>query len=411
MSIQFSGGALVENFQTYRKYLNDYLQGKYLNLKYAAKNANLTVFEKRILKARYLNHLKKFEESLKILKSFKVTDSHFIEGERLFLLGCTLSYLNRFEEARDCYFLSFEHYFYCEHVYGCFNSIYNVSTCYSKLNLNQKEKIYLNHAKEFGRTSREKVFIWKGFYYLFYKNNQFHEAEKEIEKCFEHLDLISKKDQENLIVLLNELALSHEIQSPYLLTWLENSDIKKNYRSYDRYIFYKKTSEVIEKNSSLKLPPRALKPGSYYYLLWQYLKEVQDGNHEGAQSYKDEINRLFPEMINEDFTFKFNQGNFQIPFKFLNKKINPLSKEEVNFENFNISLPERKILDRLFASPIPVRKEMIMEEVFGLDYQIEDETHFYYLIRKLKNQNFKIKNSNNCYYIETINQKEEQFVL
>jgi tetratricopeptide (TPR) repeat protein len=381
----------------YQNEVNAYLskEGSFSKVR---KSPKLNNVEKKLMMARYLNRRSKHHMVLDMLSKINDTDDQFLKAEKYFLQAQTYSFLGHFEQSAKCNLHALEIYQQLMDRRGLFLVNYNLSVDYSRLGLRNLTEYYLNKAVNLKSLPSEVALIMRAMACYYMEQRNYELANIYIEKALNDVSTYGKLDQLNTYLVASDFWVSNrEFNKAYdMLNQLHNS---KNFALKARYQLERAMLKSIISNDKLELPPTNLEEGQYLQK-WKLLISIQSGHTEMAKILWNEVRKLDP-RLGEEF-LGIDEGETAPLFTtYLRKLIK--EKQPQKETCVSTKLKEglaKELYSILVTSPVPIRKEELIEKLWKTSYFPELDNRFYKLVQRLKEQtNLNIINQSNAYYI------------
>ncbi len=365
-------------FPHYFQALDLYFQRDMSPLKKLLKTQKLDRSQKLLIKARLEGLNNNWDKYLDLLKT--KFDNEYLDAQRLLLRGNAYLRMGDFELSILENLAAIQILLNLEDKQSLFNGHYHIAVCYSRLSLEKLLNSYLEKALVYA-DDLDKVYSIKRVYLNYYsKIGDFKSALKVI-------DQIEKEDLEKL---QNKDILKNIMADVYFRSGnLEKAnqlyiELKKNRKSiYKARIDYEFTIlKCIMENKKLPNLPRSIQQSSEYFYLWKTLQALEQGDPFEANLQWENLRKMNPSKYLTPFNFS-NKGDFSNHFsKYLEKL--KLDGEKKQILNIRKGSRMHKLYEVMSHSSVALRKEVLIEQVWNVNYGPGYDSRFYKLIERLK---------------------------
>lgn len=371
----------MSELAAYKGAVAAYLAGDQERLKSFLASAELSRFERELIRARVLFRERRWLEALEILEKLPERAPRFLLGERSFLLGTARFQSGDLEGAAHANLEAMAHFIALGEMRQAFNSAYNVAVDFGRLGLVRLEREYLNKARGFAASPDEQCDVFRALACLESK-------QKNYERCLEYLR--SAEALEMHLNPVNRMALRQVAADLYVragqlekgATLLEGLRKNRLNRERLRTEFEAAALRTLLKGEALPAP-RALDGPKEYLWKWQVLHALQGGEAERAAEAWTQLVRAFPRHYGAGFQL-LEAADAQSVFpRLLSLLVRPVAAAEQPL-NDEASPTVRRLYQVLQSSAMPLRKEEIIEKLWGVRYEPTLDSRFYKAVERLR---------------------------
>lgn len=359
------------------------------------KHFDLSSSEKKLLSARILLKKQNTCEVLSLL-SHPVPGDGFLEAERLFLLGTAYFLRADFENALKLNLTAAEKYRRLGDRRGQFLSLYNASVDASKMNLFTMCQFYLESAEAHITQPDEKILALRAWACLESDRGDYAKSVSLIKNAMEEKTNLSLQDR---------LVFDHVLSYVYFRSnKLEQSrnvlqTLRKKTKNRDRALVELDYQIVNFLLTGAKLPkaPRVTNRCLETTAKWRLLLLLQHGSLSEAKTQWDLLCKLQPMNFAAEFRF-VSDSDKQSPFaravaRFFEKNSQP------NRITTNLTPKLELTRNILMQQKIPLRKEELIEQIWGVPYDPAYDTRFYKMMERLRKHGFRLVVRNQTYSV------------
>ena len=365
------------------------------------KSRDLSQEEKKVLKAREFIHSQKWKDALEILENMGVIKSEYLNAEMYAIKTYVYQVLARPEEALWSNQRALFYYELCGDEEGLFRSHYNRAVTLEKFQLYRLMDFHYNEARKFCKEPHQIVHILKAEAFLKCRVQEPHEAVQKIEKALTYEEKLEKTHFDNLKTVASEIYLKagNRKKAAFILKEVMASKINPERA---RVLSEIKMLEVIEDNSKMKSPPETIQKNEEWHLRWQILQNIQEGNPQKAKSLWKELSLKYPNLYGKPFSIK-DPLEENTAFGLALKKVYQ-EKEEAPQSIQSLSKIEH-LQWLLEQASTPLRKEDLIEKIWGESYDPKFDARFYKLVQRLK-KSCPVHNNGGVYSLTVVGSKE-----
>ncbi len=385
-------------FIAYSKALALYLAEDIAGFKKMFAGGELEPTEKKILQARISNREHRWDEAIEALSKLTPQDT-FLAAECNFVLATSYEYRGLFQKSALHNERARTQYAQCQDKFGSFNSTYNLSIAFSRLGLEDLSLHYLLESEKLTTSEERHSLVHRELAFVYLRRG-------DQNKSFEHLDILMKRlhlqgetDRRISLTIASDLffRLGFKEKSFAILTELKS--IYSNREKSRVYFEYYALEALLEKKA-LGTKPQCLQDSPEYSLKWDILTLLQGGQTAEAEAKWDELVKLLPQRHLRGFKSMNASDDKSVFMSYLNTLRSCASRSSViNFDLSTIKSNKARLLfQRLRDAQTPVRKEELIEHIWGVPYDPSLDARFYKLIERVRGSiPHKIVNQNNAY--------------
>ncbi|MFX3675579.1 MAG: hypothetical protein ACN6I6_00940 [bacterium] len=352
--------------------------------------------ERTLIKARLLNLEGKVTEAEELLKSHTPT-SKYLKAQKNNVLSSIYDKLSRYQSAAVCNQKAIKLYHELSDNEGLFVSYLNLSINYSRLSLEELFDYNWKKAKQFVATKENQNSLIRAKVSYLAKLGKFEEALVIIQHITK-----SEADYNNKATFLNleadilvRLKRFNEALEIYQNLARTNKSLTRFRVAYE----YQVTLALKGQSKLKKLPPDFPRESEYFHL-WNTLICLQDGDPEQAHLSWLELVRINPDKYLPEFRYKdigdFN-SHFSQYYQFLKSKIS-----DISLNPFKPGSATYKFVHILKHSQTPLRKELIIEQIWDIPYSPDFDARFYKVVERVKkNSKVTVIMRNSTYQIQS----------
>jgi len=387
------------NHPLYQKGVKAYLVGDSTDFSRIREKTELSLTERRLLEARAFFRESKLKEALSLLESITPPDSIFLQAELLFLSATAHNQQGFFEKAITLNQEAFELYGKIEDSRGLFLTSYNLSVDYGRLNLLELSKYWITKAERFAFAVDEKVLIQRAWACQAGKEDRNDDARRSINKALQHREELNDVDQNTLDTVAADILFRCG-------DWAEAREClqrlhrKRSNREHPRVEFERLLIEALIDKKKLSVAGQIVTESPEHLLKWNLLKAIQDGENAKAHSLWSALQQGNPNVFGAPFALK-NKSDLQSVFGvYLSKHV--VKKAISSTPRMLVRMDGKGRLSKLFEtlhkSQTPLRKEELIEKVWGTSYAPSLDSRLYKLIQRLRDEKgIKVISENRAY--------------
>lgn len=386
-----------QDFKNYSAYLDLHFNDQPARFLKFKNDVELSQVEKELLNSRLLIRDKQWDESLSRLEKLK-TETPFLKAERYLQMGSIELLRSRYEESAKFNSLAVRFFEMCNDDIGLFRANYNMMAAFSRAGMNSLGHYFLTQSEKFAHHAKEKLIVARAKISFLSRECQFDEAIQVIR------DIQSKKADHNKLEWEYFLTAASDVffragKKEEATQIIEELMVSKTLLVRGRVIFYYHLSKFLFESKALPSKPQAVEQIAEYDLKWDLLEAVRDGESDRAQKIWQQLVSLFPHNYAPGYVCKSESESKSIFMQVLSNMFVAAPKSSVDLGIIK-GKKAKLLLQHLMNSQTPMRKEILIEKIWGEDYRPELDARFYKLIERVKTMiALPIKNDNSAYYL------------
>ncbi len=387
-------------FTHYNQAVTLYLKREIKKLNILLAKRVLTHSERTLIKARLLNLEGDTSGALELLINHSPS-SKFLKAQKENVLSSIYDKLSKYQYAAVSNQKAINLYKELEDNEGLFVSYLNLSINYSRLSLEELFEFNWQKAHEYAKTKENQNSLIRAKVSYLAKIGRFEEA----------LAIIQQITKSNISFSNKTTFLNLEADILFRLKKYNDSldiykDLAKTTKSLTRFRInyeYQVLKSLMNKDR-LKQIPNDFPKDSEYFFLWEALVYLQDGDPELAHHSWLELVKVNPDKYLPEFRYK-DIGDYNSHFsQFYQYLKNELS--DISLNPFKHGTNPHKFVNLLKYSQTPLRKEVIIEQLWNTPYSPDFDARFYKLVERVKkNSNISVIMRNSTYQIQTQSSK------
>jgi hypothetical protein len=385
------------DFQEYTTVLKFYYEGDMSIYKKHIANKVSDRNQSKLLEGRYLLKTRKWEEAQELLSGLKLSDQ-FLEGERNIILGSTYEYQGNFQAAALRNSKALMHYRECEDQHGMFLSRYNLSVSFHRLALDDLSMFHLLQCEKIAINNDQKCYVSRGMAFAHLRQNNLQDCRKYLDMFMELIQYQNEEAQNISYTVASDIyfRLDDHQKAFEILSKLKSVF---SHREKSRVFFEYHVLKAFIEGTKLGSMPESLSESNEYNLKWSILIALQTGQKEDAEQMWDKLVKSLPQRYLRGMKCANMSDDKNVFMTYLRKLAN--KKHSLTINEINVRGKKAKmLLEKLYHSNGPIRKEALIEEIWGVSYAPEFDARFYKLIERLRGAiPAQIVNQNNAYFI------------
>jgi len=382
-------------FNHYNQAVSLYLKRDMKKLNQFLSKSLLTHSERTLIKARLLNLEGKTDEAKELLLPHKPTNK-FLQAQKENVLSSIYDKLSSYQSAAVCNQKAINLYHELSDNEGLFVSYLNLCINYSRLSLEELFEYNWQKAHDYIKTIENQNSLIRAKVSYLSKVGRFKDALEIIQKITR-----GSSEYNNKTAFLN-LEADILFRLEYYNEALEiYSSLVKNNKTLTRFrIHYEyQVTSAIKTNNKLKAIAEDFPKQSEYFYLWNSLIYLQDGDPEIAHQSWLELVKANPDKYLPEFRYK-DIGDYHCHFsqfyQYLKSK-----NSDISLNPFKKGSNTYKFVNILKYSQTPLRKEVIIEQLWDVPYSPEFDARFYKVVERVKkNSNINVIMRNSTYHIQ-----------
>lgn len=373
------------DYPAYNKALKQYIDGNFKYFNRYRKNKELSHAERKLLEVRHLFISQNWAEARKLANEVS-TNCSFLLGDKYFLMAFSHTMEGDHQDSIAALEQAFKYYEDCDDRRGRFLCCYNMATDFGRLGDRVKTNESLEQAYSLAKFPGEKLGILRSQAAEESLDSNFESAMAKLEEAFA-LDLGERDINEMDLNVLKSVAADiyfragHREECETLLEELKGC--KSNYFR-GRVSFRIYLLSCFKENKKLGQMPLGVKNSNEYQLKWDIIKSVQTGDVELANERWSQLCEMFPEVYAPNFKCKRASDEKALFYAYLQRYLKKDCFDPAVFKKLKGSNLQ-KLYQLLATSAVPLRKEYIIEQIWGC-YEPEYDNRFYLLVKRLKKE-------------------------
>ncbi len=385
------------NKETYLKYYSLYRANKQASFLLYKEEAELTHSEKELFSARVLMRNKEWDKSLLKLESIK-TENPFLKAERYFLMASNYLIKSEYEESAKFGNLAIRYYEIDENKEGLFKTFYNLSVAFNRIGMESLCEFYLIQADKNSENANQRFIMDRAKVCALSSRCEFDGAVGMLDMMLGDVDQEVKFEAELFKIVAADIYFRAERfdQAKEVINSVMNA---KSTRERGRALFYFHLFSFIESGKKLPSKPDSVEALPEFSLQWDIILNIMEGETELVSSLWEKLCQEFPKFYGKDFECLDQSLSKAIFNTALNKLLLAEPAARVDLSKVK-GKKSRLLLECLIETKTPVRKEVLIEKIWGMEYSPSLDARFYKLIERSKGLiALNIKNEHNAYYL------------
>lgn len=383
----------------YLQAVDFYVSGDIRKLNRYFDHEELSLAEKRLLRVRKAFHAVDYNEARAILSSFYPSEP-FLRGEWHFLSGNLHSYLSDWSAALIDAHQALQRYTQCAHQRGLFLSCYNLSVYYNRVGLDAVSLHFLNQALPFVQSVTQESLVLRAQACHHSRSGDFKMALGALELAMKSCDLLPEIEQATLLSVAADIyfrAGRTEQAADSLSRLIVNRLVRDRARVQFEFLILK--DFVARRPLARGVVPVAIEEANEYRLRWLVLADLQDGDLTSAKKRWCELCSLLPSRYQAEFKC-VNPSDEKTIFISALRGLMTGNAMLTQAPPTNLSGKQQRLFEVMVNSPIALRKEELIERVWGMNYDPSLDSRFYKLIERIRsNAGIKIESHQSTYRI------------
>jgi tetratricopeptide (TPR) repeat protein len=347
------------------------------------KSPQLSLIEKRLLQVRKMFRNNKYVEAIRCLESLSPIGAFFL-GEKYILLAHVWFLKGDFQKSAIFNTLAFEAYTLDSDRRGLFLSLYNLSADYNRMGAYQLSTHYLERSRPYARTPGEHCLILRAEACQWSIEENYDKACSVLSEAFSMADALLPADLTALHSVAADIYFrSKRYETCYEILKRICAGSRKASRDA-RLAFDIKVVEQLRSGASLPAREGAWQFSDEFSLKWDILRCVQNGEMDRAQKLWKSLTRRLPMLYGEDFSCLSASESSTIFFQYLSRLFKTPSFSTSAKDSDLLKGKLGKLHRILAQSSTPLRKEELIEKIWGTAYDPKFDSRFYKLMERLK---------------------------
>ena len=384
------------SLELYQRGIASYLKGNNKLLQKIISSPQLSLDGKRLLKARHFMRLQDFTTAIELLQRAPCSTGLIYEGDRLFLLGNCYSFKGEWSKALKMNQQGLHQYEKCNYRRGKFLCHYNLSVDCQHLGDVKSESLHLQQAEALADSAEEKALIARAAAFLLAREKKFDKALSLLEDALSVQDLNSIDRVQMQILRVEILTFSGDLESALKLS--KSLLNRKSTFERARIVFENHALRFLnhDKSAFTSEKPAVLSASMEYQLKWDLVRALQFGELDRAQDLWAKLAQEVPGHIQDQF---LGISRYEAMAVFGRCVMAFRSYVKPRTSGAITAGLENQLLDLLSSAHVPLRKEILIESLWGVNYCSSFDNRFYQLIRRLRKKGFTIYNQHFAYRI------------
>ncbi len=383
------------DFPHYNQAVSLYLNRELKKLNLLLAKQLLTHSERTLIKARLLNLEGKTAQAQELLQGHSPT-SAYLKAQKNNVLSSVFDKLSRYQSAAVCNQKAINLYHQLNDREGLFVSYLNLSINYSRLSLEELFEYNWQKARKFVATKENYNSLIRAKVSYLAKVGKFEEALAVIQKITRDSSEYSNKTA--FLNLEADILFRLERFDDALAIYQDLVKSNKSLTRFRIYYEYQVTRALMTKVLLKPIPSDYPRQSEYFYL-WNAIICLQNGDPELAHHSWLELVKMNPDKYLPEFRYK-DIGDFNCHFskyyRFLQARIS-----DISLNPFKVGSTSYKFVSILKHSQTPLRKELLIEKIWGVPYSPDFDGRFYKVVERVKkNSKIAVIMRNSTYQIQ-----------
>ena len=349
-------------------------------LKYL-RSPGLSQIEKDLLKALLLNQKQKWQETRTLLTKHGEPADRFIAAELCFIRASAGFCLGGYEEAAKLNHKAWRYYAAIGDRRGQFISLYNLSADHNRMGLKDLSLHFLEESMNYVEWPSERSLVLRGLACHYSSLNDYKKACDYLKQAFAFETLLGEVD---LFTLRNVAAdiYARAGQMDTALEMLTHIRTSKVNRERARVEFQYRLLECLQGAKKLGPPPEAIM-ATEYLEKWKLLRALQEGEIEEARKLWAELRSQNPRFYGVAFELQDSSEEKSIFGRILTA-LHAHGQQVSNCDKPIYTKTTRRLFEVLLETKVPLRKEFLIEAIWGEKYNPRYDARFYKLVERFK---------------------------
>lgn len=353
--------------------------------------------ERKILKAREHIHRQEWKQCMDILTNMGRLKSEYLHAEMYALKAYLHSIQAEPEESLWANSRALFYYELCQDDEGLFRTHYNRAVSLESFKQYRLMNYHYNEARKYAKDPHQISHILKAESFIHCLLKQEDAAKEKIEEALNLIPKLEKTHADNLKTVASEIYIKvgNFQKAKNLLKEVIASKINPERA---RVLAELRMLEVIEDGGKMKTPPETVSKNYFWHLKWKILQNLLEGEVVQAKIFWSELSASFPKLYGKDFEI-FDPFERETAFGILLEKSYQLKPSRGQMPK-SLSKGEL-LLWYLENSPVPLRKEDLIEKIWDCEYNPKFDARFYKLIQRVKKEK-PIENEGGVYFLKKV---------
>ena len=365
----------------YGKGIEAYLKGEHRVVTKIICNPTLSPIEKDLLRARLLNQKQDWQAARALLTKHGEPSDRFLAAELYFVRATAGFSLGHYEDSAKLNNKASMLYAQIQDRRGHFLSLYNMSADYNRLGLRELSLHFLEEAMNHVEWPAERSLVLRGMACHYSTLNDYAKACALIDQALQLEMLLERVD----LFTLRNVAADIYVRAGKLEEALKLLSTIRNARAHReraRIEFQSRLLECLLFDKKLGPTPDALVT-SEYLEKWRLLKALQEGEIEKAREIWNVLTEANPRFYGGPFNLRDASEEKSLLGRTL-KKLHTAVLPAMPAEQEAYTKTARRLFEVLQQTRVPVRKEFLIEAIWGEKYSPEYDARFYKLVERFK---------------------------
>lgn len=388
---------LRSDYTAYSKYLDYHFSDQpALFLKFR-QDSELDQTQKVLLNARLQIRDKQWDECFSKLESLK-TEIPFLKAERYLQMANIELLRSRYESSIQFGSLAVRFFTECNDSIGLFRANFNMMAAFHRAGLLTLARFYLIQSEKFAIEEKEQLIVARAKSSFYSGECDFDTAIATIESIFKKKNDHNKLEFEFFVVNSADIYFrAGKFERAREL--IESILGSKVLLVRGRVLFLYHTFKLVLENKDLPRKPQAVEQIPEFSLKWDILAAIKAGEADLAKELWEKLIQMFPTKYTKEFKALEKSEELCSFMKAVASLL--VSKPECSINLNEIRGKKAKMLiEVLMNASTPVRKELLIEQIWQTSYRPELDARFYKLIERVKGMiHFPIRNDSSAYYL------------
>lgn len=353
--------------------------------------------EKNLIRARQAAKLGDYDRAQEILEGMH-PETALLKGERHFVLANVLSHNSLWQRALVEAQQALSYYRESSNGRGLFLANYNLSVYCNRLGLDAVSLFYIQESEKHAQGPAQVSLVARALACHHARLLDFPKALSALEEALVLKDHLDEVDHAALISVAADLyfrAGHLEVALRFIETLSRSRVIRDKARvRFDLMIL----RSMVEGSGKLitAAMPEVVAENEEYRLRWEVIDCLQNGDWSQAEQRWSRLCALFPLRFSAGFKC-LHESDEKLIFMVAIRSLMQVRKDHVGAD---LSGKPKKLFETLKNAPVPLRKEELIERVWGLPYDPSLDSRFYKLVERLrKDSKLAIESVNHTYRI------------
>ncbi|MCR9204995.1 MAG: hypothetical protein NXH75_10480, partial [Halobacteriovoraceae bacterium] len=332
--------------------------------------------EKNILMAREMIHAQEWESCMKFITEMSILKSEYLNAEMYALKAYLFQIFNQPEECLWANQRALFYYELCQDNEGLFRSHYNRAVNMEHFKLYKMMNFHYQEARKHATDPHQISHILKAEAFNSCRLKEYSNAKEKIEKALSMEEELEKTHFHNLKTVASEIYIKCG-NLKKAKNFLKEVMASKINPERARVLSELRMLEILLEGGKMKIPPETVQKNRGWFLKWEILRNLQEGELEGGKALWQELSIVYPQAYGDNFQI-FDEYEKQTAFGLLLEK----TYQTKDTQKISSSLSKGEhLLSLLESSPIAMRKEDLIEKIWNCSYDPKFDARFYKLVQ------------------------------